>query len=77
MYEEGNKEVQIRWPALMEKSLAAQYLSVSKRTFERMVGEGLLTAFGVRERTLRFKKADLDRFIDGLKPSRGGRPGEH
>ena len=74
MNHEDDLENAKRFPGLFDKPGAAQYLSVSVRTLERMVAEGTLTLYRLRERTLRLKKKELDDYIEGLEPGAGDRP---
>lgn len=45
---------------------AAEYLTVSTRTLRRYVAEGRLAYYRVG-RELRFKRADLDRYLESLR----------
>lgn len=54
-----------RWPALMRRRTAAEYLDMSEAAFEREVLAGRLPAalmFGGRDH---WRKAELDRAIGG------------
>ncbi len=54
-----------RWPALMDKPIAAEYLSTSVRTIERMMADGELKPVKFRGE-VRFRKVELDEFINKL-----------
>jgi excisionase family DNA binding protein len=54
-----------RWPALMSTSDAAEYLGLSESTLRRLRGGGELSSVRVRGVT-RYRRIDLDRFIESL-----------
>ena len=55
-----------RWPELMTKELAAEYLGISTRSIERLLGEQILCWVQARERLFRLRKTDLDAFVQSL-----------
>jgi excisionase family DNA binding protein len=56
-----------RWPALLNKQLAAEYLCFSIRTIERLVADGKLKTCLVRgSKDIRFRRSELDDFVEGL-----------
>ena len=62
--------------ALLKKKQGAAYLSVGERTVDRMIADGTLILYQVRDRIFRLKKSDLDELIDNLPPGMGSRPGD-
>jgi excisionase family DNA binding protein len=46
---------------------AAEYLRVSLRTIERLVGERTIPSYAVSGRFTRLKKEDIDSFVEGHK----------
>lgn len=54
-----------RWPALMSRSEAADYLGVSENTLARLKASEELRSVMLRS-MVRFRRSDLDRFIDDL-----------
>ncbi len=58
----------LRWPALLDKAQAAEYLSVSERTINRLMADDTLRPVAVHGATLiRFRRVELDDYIQGLK----------
>mgnify|MGYP002336469735 CR=1 FL=1 len=56
-----------RWPALLNRELAAEYLAVSLRTFDTLAADGRVRPVAVRgNHLIRFRKSELDDFIDHL-----------
>lgn len=51
------------WPALMDADTAAEYLSVSRSTVERLTRDGDLVKVTVKSLT-RWPRADLDAYIE-------------
>jgi excisionase family DNA binding protein len=66
---------QCGWPALLRKADAARYLSIGERTLERLIAEGNIKFYRLRDRTFRVKRAELDKLIDELEHGCGERPG--
>ncbi len=54
-----------RWPALLSRELAAEYLGVSLTTFKRMIADGVISTVLIRDMP-RYKRSDLDAYIDDL-----------
>lgn len=56
-----------RWPALMPSEMAAEYLGISCRSLKRLQGAGRLLPVAIRDGSfLRFRRTDLDNFIEEL-----------
>jgi excisionase family DNA binding protein len=51
-------------PALLTKSQAADYLQCCPRYLERMVASGRLRALKPSGKLIRFRKSDLDAFLE-------------
>lgn len=59
-----------RWPALMDNTQAADYLSVSVRTLKEMSDPGVgIVKPVVLKGLIRYRKRDLDELIDELPSS--------
>ena len=61
------------WPALLNKRQAAAYTSLSERTLERLAASGELQGRRIGSRTIRYRKQDIDVWIEGLESGRKGR----
>ena len=61
------------WPALLNKRQAAAYTSLSQRTLERLAASGELQGRRIGSRTIRYRKQDIDVWIEGLESGRKGR----
>ena len=60
----------VRWPALMDREQAAEYLSVSPRTLKEMSDPGIgIVKPVVLKGLIRYRKQDLDSLIDELPSS--------
>lgn len=57
-------------PRLLTKRQAADYLSTSRRTVERLVAAGLLLPVRLGQRQVRFHREELDLFIESLPRTR-------
>lgn len=55
-----------RWPALMSKEDAANYLGISQRLLEQKIASSELIPKRISERRIGIRRADLDAFIDSL-----------
>lgn len=56
-----------RWPALMPTEMAAEYLGISTRSLKRLQGAGRILPVTIRDGAfLRFRRTDLDAFVDEL-----------
>lgn len=56
-----------RWPALLSVADAAEYLSISTRSLKRLQAAERIRPVTIRDGSfLRFRRTDLDRFIDDL-----------
>lgn len=55
-----------RWPALMNKRTAAEYLCISVRTIETLVAGKQIPSRVVRSTMVRFCKEDLDEWMKKL-----------
>lgn len=63
-----------RWPALMTAEDAQAYLSISETKFKELRTVGVIRSVRVgSDRLIRYRRADLDTFIDGL-PDGSGQP---
>jgi excisionase family DNA binding protein len=62
--------------AYLTKREAADYLKVSPRYIERAINDGRLRAYKPSLRTVRFRRADLESFMDSVctffVPKKGG-----
>lgn len=63
----------MRWSALMDKPDAAEYLSISVSTLDRLVAADAIKPV-VLKSMIRFRRADLDDFIEHL--PNGNAPGQ-
>lgn len=54
------------WPALLTESQAANYLGVGIGMLKRMRQREDIKSVRVGERTIRYRRKDLDKFIDSL-----------
>jgi len=63
--------VSVRWPALMNRDAAQEYLSLSKWKFDQLVKAEVFEAVIV-DSIIMFRRRDLDAFIDEL-PSANSR----
>jgi len=62
-----NRSMSPRWPALLDKQQAAEYLSISVRTLERLMADETLRPVAVRGSDLiRFRRIELDDYIQSL-----------
>lgn len=56
-----------RWPALLSKETAAEYLDISIPTLEREMADGKLRPVMVRgKKLIRFRRTELDEYIEDL-----------
>lgn len=63
-----------RWPALLTQEDALEYLQIGESKFKELRALGLIRSVLVgSERIVRFRRSDLDRFVDEL-PDGSGRP---
>jgi len=60
------------WPALMTRETAAAYIDGSLRDIDELRAQGHITPVGDSKR-IKFRKADLDDWIDGLMEKGAGR----
>ncbi|GAB5404573.1 MAG: hypothetical protein Aurels2KO_28040 [Aureliella sp.] len=70
-----NYNVRERWPGLLTKEAAAEYLSCSVDYIKRLKASGRLKTVKLGERQYRFRRWDLDLFIDALHYGTGVAPG--
>lgn len=54
------------WPALMDEETAAAYLGVGAVSFRAIAGKAGARPVELGLRLLRWRKADLDRLVEGL-----------
>jgi excisionase family DNA binding protein len=71
-----NYNVRERWPALLSKADAAEYLSCSVAMIERLKARGTLKTVKICERKYLFRRWDLDQYIDQLAYASGSFPGD-
>jgi hypothetical protein len=63
-----------RWPALLTQEDACLYLSISATKFKEFKSLGLIRSVLVgSSRLVRYRRADLDQFVDEL-PDGSGQP---
>lgn len=62
-----------RWPALMTLAQAANYLQVGETVIKQLRASGEITSVKVREKIIRFRRVDLDKWIEGLPVGMGER----
>lgn len=62
------------WPELMRREMAAAYLDMGPSTFDRLTAAGKIKGKRLTGRLIRYRKADLDRFIEKLPYGRGDLP---
>jgi len=63
-----------RWPALLTAEDAVEYLAIGATKFKELRSLGLIRSVCVgSDRIVRYRRSDLDRFIDEL-PDGSGRP---
>lgn len=55
-----------RWPALMRKADAAEYLGLSLTQFNRLLMAGAIVPRRISERRIGIRRADLDDYIASL-----------
>ena len=61
-----------RWPALLTQSQAADYLSVCEKTLQRLKAAEEIKSVMIRGGSIiRFRRTDLDRFIEELPEGNG------
>lgn len=53
-------------PALLTREQAAEYLAVSPTTLDEMAGEGRIPRVRHSARAVRFRRADLDRYVSRM-----------
>lgn len=56
----------VRWPALMDRAAAAEYLSISERNLARLVAGKEIPTRKVGVKSIRFSRDELDAWIAGL-----------
>lgn len=59
------------WPALLTRSQAARYLNVGESTIKSLRAAGEISSVLVREKIVRYRRSDLDKFIDELPEGSG------
>lgn len=66
-----------RWPALLSKSDAAEYLGIGVTTLNGLRARGELSTVLIGDgRIVRYRRSDLDRFIESLKEGQAKLPAE-
>lgn len=55
-----------RWPALMSKKDAAEYIGVSLTQFNRLIMSGTFIPKRISDRRIGIRRAELDDFIESL-----------
>jgi excisionase family DNA binding protein len=62
-----------RWPALLTKDECCEYLGVGRTKLAELRAMGLVRSVRVGDmgNLLRFRRADLDRFVEELEEARG------
>lgn len=60
-----------RWPALLTLSDAANYLGVGETVIKQLRASEQISSVKIREKLIRFRRVDLDKFIEQL-PAGGG-----
>lgn len=64
-----------RWPGLLSKNEAAEYLGVSPKTIGRMKALGQIRSVSLRGKIL-YRRSELDAFIDELPYGDGNCPAD-
>lgn len=60
-----------RWPALLTRAEAARYLGVGESTIRSLRAAEEISSVRIREKIIRYRRSDLDKFIEGLPESVG------
>lgn len=55
-----------RWPALLTLAEAARYLGVGETTIKQLRAAEQISSVRVREKIIRYRRVDLDKFVEGL-----------
>ena len=55
-----------RWPALLTLAEAARYLGVGETTVKQLRASEEISSVRIREKIIRYRRVDLDKFIEGL-----------
>lgn len=56
-----------RWPALMNRKVATEYLGISKTEFDRLLADRKLVRVALRPNAdPRYRRSDLDAFLESL-----------
>lgn len=55
-----------RWPALLTLAEAANYLGVGETTIKQLRASEQISSVRIREKIIRYRRVDLDKFIEGL-----------
>ncbi len=55
-----------RWPALLTRADAASYLGVGETVIKQLRAAEEITSVRVRQKIIRYRRVDLDRFISEL-----------
>jgi len=63
---EGSDMSGERWPALMTRQVAAEYLSVSPKTIQRLVADGAFRTRAFSRTGVRICRASVDEWIETL-----------
>lgn len=65
-----------RWPSLMDIRLACDYLQVKETTFRSLIAERHFAPVRIRRSLIRYRRSDLDRFIESLEEGGGISPND-
>ena len=63
-----------RWPALLSLQDAAEYLGVSTQTVGRLKAAGAIRSVVVKGTLIRYRRSDLDLYIERLPEGQGVSP---
>jgi excisionase family DNA binding protein len=60
-----------RWPALLTREEAAEYLGIGITALNSLRASGELKSVRIREATIRYRKSDLDKLVESLPEESG------
>ena len=65
-----------RWPALLDRRQACEYLQLGESTFKSLRATGRLKSVRITNSLIRYRRSDLDRFIESLEEGEGVSPND-
>lgn len=65
-----------RWPSLLDTRQACEYLQVGVSTFQQLRAARKITSVRVTKSLIRYRRSDLDRFIESLEEGSGVNPND-